>query len=502
MNYARYALFGVILAATVIVGTTIVKRISIESRVAPVEICLDFNAANIVALRCGIPITTVLAAAHDQGVSSALLSEESLGQVVQLSDSQKSRYGISSKTSPNGSFLPEYWNASLPVGFSQEKIKSIESSGLSVVLRPQNMGDPLWIVADKKLTGRKILLDGKEVPGYPKPAVLFSHLPDNLLVVLEFASGMGIDEVKRFFPRQIILGHAIFPSEQFTMASDEMWIARWMRAVRERGNRFLLVYLREEETVARNVARLEQLQNAVRAEGFVVGPVTAPLYPFGNHSAMRLFLVLVCAVVFPVGAIACSRVLTSPFVRFCVVNAVTLFGGLAIASLLFDGSFMQRIFEIPFVKIAMTVPLLLSPLIIFSADELKLLWRKSLQVRHLLVFSLIVIIFSILMLRTGNVSHDWARPEAGMRQWLEGFLSVRPRTKEFLFGQPLLFAGFASGNPWLVWLGMVGQVSIINTFLHAHTPVLISLLRTMYGMLIGCSAGWALAYALRRFKKL
>lgn len=36
-----------------------------------------------------------------------------------------------------------------------------------------------------------------------------------------------------------------------------------------------------------------------------------------------------------------------------------------------------------------------------------------------------------------------------------------------------------------VCAGCVALVSIVNTFMHAHAPVLISLVRSFYGMLLG-----------------
>jgi hypothetical protein len=490
------------LVVALAVAITIIERISAESRPAAVELSLDFNAVNAVALHSGVSVKSILDSARAAGASSVVLSEQSLGQGPSSPELLRRRYGMASGTPPRGRFQPEFWNASRPTGFSTEKIKTIESAGLSVVLRPQNAGDPVWLAADKNVTGRKIVLDGKEVPGYPDPADLFEHLPDILLVVLEFTSVSGIEKVKQSFPRRIIQGHTIYPLEQTKNMPDAVWVARWARAVRERGNRFLLVYLRDQETLERNVAYLKTISAAVRREGFQTGVVKAPAYPFGAHTALRLFLAMVCALCFPLGAIAfANKPLHSPLVKYAVTNAVTLLGGLIIASLLFDGAFMQRIVDIPLVKTVMLVPVLLSLGIVFPIKTLGAFWRRPLETRHIFILCVLLSIFVVLMVRAGNTSNDWARPDLGMRQWLESALSVRPRTKEFLFGQPLLFAGFASGNPWMIWLGMIGQVSVINTFLHAHTPVVLSLIRVVYGTLLGGALGWVLAYVIKKYNE-
>ena len=47
---------------------------------------------------------------------------------------------------------------------------------------------------------------------------------------------------------------------------------------------------------------------------------------------------------------------------------------------------------------------------------------------------------------------------------------------------------------------MVGQVSLINTFLHAHTPVVVSLIRTLYGIVLGGCIGWAAGYIVKKVR--
>jgi len=77
-------------------------------------------------------------------------------------------------------------------------------------------------------------------------------------------------------------------------------------------------------------------------------------------------------------------------------------------------------------------------------------------------------------------------------------MAVRPRTKEFLIGHPALFVGIALlltrrrgwGLP-LVVLGVLGQVSLLNTFCHIHTPLNVSILRAVNGLVLGLLLGIA-----------
>jgi hypothetical protein len=108
----------------------------------------------------------------------------------------------------------------------------------------------------------------------------------------------------------------------------------------------------------------------------------------------------------------------------------------------------------------------------------------------------------LLAIRSGNASFDWMTPDQGFRQWLENVLVIRPRTKEFLFGQPLLLIGLYTRRHWIILLGMVGQVSIINTFFHVHTPLIMSLMRTLQGIWIGAVIGMIAIGAMQLFLSL
>jgi len=99
------------------------------------------------------------------------------------------------------------------------------------------------------------------------------------------------------------------------------------------------------------------------------------------------------------------------------------------------------------------------------------------------------------MTRTGN-SGSVSGIELTFRSLLENTFGVRPRTKEFLIGHPLMLAGiflalryrFAAG---LIVLGTVGQLSLVDTFAHIHTPLILSITRVLLGLGIGLLIGLA-----------
>ncbi|HHW13375.1 MAG TPA: hypothetical protein GXX28_00380, partial [Firmicutes bacterium] len=110
------------------------------------------------------------------------------------------------------------------------------------------------------------------------------------------------------------------------------------------------------------------------------------------------------------------------------------------------------------------------------------------------------------LLRTGTYTNVPAPTwERAAREALERLLVVRPRTKEFLVGHPamllamLLEAGGAAGHRlWPLYVtGTIGQLSMVDTFSHLHTPLWVSAVRTGWGLLFGVLLGFA-AYAVWR----
>ncbi len=81
-----------------------------------------------------------------------------------------------------------------------------------------------------------------------------------------------------------------------------------------------------------------------------------------------------------------------------------------------------------------------------------------------------------------------------MREFLEDTLGVRPRIKEFLFAHPLfIFAAYMSFRHrqavLLFIFATMGQLSIVSTFTHLHTPLVVSFIRVLYGMIGGIIIG-------------
>ncbi|WP_337950985.1 DUF5693 family protein [Paenibacillus sp. HWE-109] len=101
--------------------------------------------------------------------------------------------------------------------------------------------------------------------------------------------------------------------------------------------------------------------------------------------------------------------------------------------------------------------------------------------------------------RTGNEGQA-SSVEKLFRSFLENTLGVRPRTKEFLFAHPLFLLGAYlsvrySNAIYVLFIGVMGQLSIVDTFAHLHTPLHISLIRITYGLVFGALIGIVLIIA-------
>ncbi|MFC5985538.1 DUF5693 family protein [Marinicrinis lubricantis] len=80
--------------------------------------------------------------------------------------------------------------------------------------------------------------------------------------------------------------------------------------------------------------------------------------------------------------------------------------------------------------------------------------------------------------------------EMQFRSFLENTLHVRPRTQEFLIGHPLfIFAAYLvlkyRNGLYFMIFAVIGQLTMVNTFTHLHTPFWISGIRVTYGLVLG-----------------
>ena len=207
--------------------------------------------------------------------------------------------------------------------------------------------------------------------------------------------------------------------------------------------------------------------------------------------------------------------------RLLGTSLFSLLGALFIVGFLGDTRFMTKTDEFIGIKPAIILPVLLVFAIYGGRfldpgsasarwDRLKqrtaTTLAQPLEVWHLVAFCFIVVLLGVLVARSGNDSAVGASMfEIKTRRVLDGVLIARPRTKEFLLGNPALYMAFyAAARGWkgavliLVLLGSIGQTSLVNTFCHIHTPILISLFHVINGLWLGALVGWGMSILWNR----
>lgn len=95
--------------------------------------------------------------------------------------------------------------------------------------------------------------------------------------------------------------------------------------------------------------------------------------------------------------------------------------------------------------------------------------------------------------RTGN-SGSVSSIELVFRSFLENTIGVRPRNKEFLLAHPLFILGaFLAlkyrSAAYIMIIAVIGQLSMVDTFAHIHSPVMLSLVRGILGLGLGLIIG-------------
>jgi hypothetical protein len=206
----------------------------------------------------------------------------------------------------------------------------------------------------------------------------------------------------------------------------------------------------------------------------------------------------------------------SAVLRFLLISLISLIGAILITGLLSSTRFMLKQDLYRGVKLSLVLP----PLLVGwrSWEKMKgksiLSWmEENVKVVDLLVIGIVGMALLVMVVRSGNFPGiPIPAFEEKARDFLEDILVARPRTKEFLIGHPLMIAylalfisGWRRFLPIVAIGGMIGQVSMVNTFCHIYTPISLSVIRTANGLLLGTPLGVVLAlvalYVLGRMKE-
>jgi len=347
--------------------------------------------------------------------------------------------------------------------------------------------------------------------------------------------------------RRVVRGHEI-PQEELSTLSSVAVTARFVRAVRERGIRALILTPPAGRAQKATLSGFQAVIAAVKREGLSLGrPAALPPDPNPGigiilHLGVSALCLLLFLEIFPqlplAGALLAGGLAGLAFgigdVELRQADAVLLavaapaygslifvprggirggiyyllgFSGLTLGfsgvlgAILAHPAFIAKVYQFRGVKAALLLPSVLGVLLYLRERRIGLrelfLPERGRPFRVALRTGLVLLALVAtcgILIRSGNAPGLTSPLESKTRGLLEALLFARPRFKEFLIGHPLLLLfGTKTGSPWLragaLFFGLFGQASILNSFSHAHTPLLLSGLRTGNGLMLGAFFG-------------
>ena len=462
------------------------------------------------------------------------------------------------------------------IGLNPSVAQLVTQNGLRVICRMSNpSGVSSQYVAStlgwaKELGATIFLPQGDQVLGRRDALdTLVATLRSNemLYATPEFAKIGGDANVVASAPDLVIRLHSAQTAELDKLPLDEA-IDRYAKAARERNMRVLLV--RSISNAAPDPLEafagfVKSINDEVRKEGGDMGPAR----PFEDSGVPSILVVLIALSTVPtafyvattlirprtwaiavtvVFAILCLASVTGmgkslaalaiavlfPIVVYLVLDArdgknvlaeflivctISLVGGFAVAGMLNGLPFFVKAQEFRGIKVAVFAPILILAWYWAARfTNLRDAMRNPVSWGAAFLSIGVLVGLALMNARTGNDSpaavSDW---ELKFRSVLDALLYVRPRTKSFLLGHPMLIVGIGlliwnrkrqvpSLNPWIATLlagGAIGQTDIVNTLCHLHTPISLSLIRNVVGLIPGSIIGFGvwwlvLRYPLRR----
>lgn len=197
-----------------------------------------------------------------------------------------------------------------------------------------------------------------------------------------------------------------------------------------------------------------------------------------------------------------------------IVTLISLLGGLFVAAILSHIEYLLEMDIFRGVKISQMLPMVFFVITYITyfgyrreasdhepglrAKDIKTFLFEDIKIIYVIFALVLGVVGYIYMARTGHESNivQASTTELILRNILEENLLARPRNKEFFIGFPalMLCIYFAKTKiKSLIFLSglaaIIGQTSIANTFSHLRTPVYLSMIRTVYALIIGIFVG-------------
>jgi len=253
----------------------------------------------------------------------------------------------------------------------------------------------------------------------------------------------------------------------------------------------------------------------------VVGDIGQKAVALLSAFVFPMFAVLAAVRSAPQSPTPAQAVFIRSLLRLVAAVALTVAGGVLVVGLLSSREYMLRVEQFAGIKVAQVVPILMLTLLFagnvaWSSDvwdeqkrklfnSLRNLFTNPILMWQAIGLVVVLAIIGIMVARSGNEAGlEVSTFELKVRALLDRVMFVRPRTKEFLVGYPALVLGITFAlrgrRRWaapLLVLGSIGLVSALNTFCHIHTPLAVSTLRSLNGLIAGGVIGLIVYTVLR-----
>ncbi|ONI46179.1 hypothetical protein AN641_02070 [Candidatus Epulonipiscioides gigas] len=301
-----------------------------------------------------------------------------------------------------------------------------------------------------------------------------------------------------------------YTDEKVPTISTPNRVDRYELALKERTNRIFIFILDENGINALKNDILTFITNITQS-GYIVSKADIHELKaiFIKHKIIIYFLQAVAlglAIFFPCYAIYRYAYHQRDYwlISFLKITTTTTVGAIIISSFVSFENFRLGIDIFRGVKIAYIIPIIFVA-ILFKLKNIEkshimakiLSYLKGNWLKVVIYLIIMILIIYFIITRTGNA--QITEIEKTLRQSFNSLFGIRPRAKEFIIGHPFLILALYRKKvqfPFIVF-GTIGQVSIINTFMHLHTPFVVSLIRTFIGMILGILLGIILILIFR-----
>ncbi len=434
----------------------------------------------------------------------------------------------------------QFWTAfplnilALPAGPDLELHSDLEALGFYVVYRPFESGAlrdpgadfpkvPFVVYAGDEITGNST---------DQKRQKIIERTKNTITGMVESVKQDGLEDIIKLNPTVRVF--AIPTAWQKRLVPEEA-ASKFILAARERNHRLLYLrpYERIDDTETFFKAVLAGLERADLKVGqpvaleFTQNSLLKNLSFFGALFGLALFatlfpwwwlgvattlgvlgisvffagfgakgLALSAALVFSVLGFALARAKLLDWAR---ATGITVMGAFFVSAL---GVSRNEVLAIePFAGVGLLLvlpPVLLGLTMIPKQDIRKTiqnLWNTPVSLGLIALMAFAAGALAIIVLRRGNdTGAGISEAEAKARVAVQDSI-IRPRSKELALHAPGLIGLSGLFPSWLnnllLMASSIGQASIIGSFTHFHTPLLISLLRTINGIAIGGAIGFA-----------